>query len=235
MNIEELRKETRFISQKMSRDLVTVQNRLFTQLESLMWIQNNIRLKYSLPPLRGWTASPDVLLKLYEHVRYTKSENIVELGSGASTLILAAAVRDNGTGKVFSFDHDENYLEETRIELEKNDLTDFVELRLAKKSPVNDKALLYKGGSHEWYNIIEFQTLEKIDLLWVDGPPQAICAYSRFPAVPALYEKMSSKAQVWMDDTIRKEEMEICEEWAKQFSLSLRYLKLEKGLGILSK
>lgn len=227
--------ENVYLYKKITRDLVTVQNRLFTQLESLSWIQNNIKLNYSLPATRGWSSSPDVLLKLYEYVRYCKVNKIVELGSGVSTIVLAAAIRDNGGGKLYSFEHNIEYLENTRNELEKNELSHFVDLRLAKTNVIDDDEMKYSDAIQEWYDLSKFSDLKDIDLLWVDGPPQALCTHSRFPALPVLNEKMSSNGQIWMDDTIRKEEREICEKWAKMFSLSLVYSKLEKGLGVLKK
>jgi len=38
-----------------------------------------------------------------------------------------------------------------------------------------------------------------------------------------------------MDDTIRQEEREICERWAKDHGFELEYFPLEKGLGRLTR
>lgn len=56
---------------KLTRDLITVQNRLYAQLESLSWLQRRLAIKGQLPPLRGWAASPDVLLRLHTHIMAT--------------------------------------------------------------------------------------------------------------------------------------------------------------------
>ncbi|MGP9535215.1 hypothetical protein ACT3RY_12370, partial [Halomonas sp. AOP42-E1-30] len=72
-------------------------------------------------------------------------------------------------------------------------------------------------------------------LLWVDGPPGATCLFSRYPALPALAGKLSSSAEVWMDDTIRQEEKDICEHWAANHGFELEYFPLEKGLGRLTR
>lgn len=58
---------------KIVHDLLIVQNRLYAQLESLSWLERALKLRFSLPPLRGWAASPDVLLGLHEHVRLTRA------------------------------------------------------------------------------------------------------------------------------------------------------------------
>lgn len=70
-------------------------------------------------------------------------------------------------------------------------------------------------------------------MVFVDGPPGSICLFSRYPALPALINHLSPDAQIWMDDTIRDEERNICECWAKKFNLELNFLPMEKGLGIL--
>ena len=57
------------------------------------------------PPLRGWATSPDVLLRLHTHIMATRPQVIVEFGSGASTLVIADALRQNGTGKLISIEH----------------------------------------------------------------------------------------------------------------------------------
>lgn len=57
---------------KLTRDLITVQNRLYAQLESLSWLQRRLAIKGQLPPLRGWASSPDVLLRLHIHILTTR-------------------------------------------------------------------------------------------------------------------------------------------------------------------
>ncbi|WP_208596217.1 hypothetical protein [Vreelandella aquamarina] len=81
------------MSNKLTRDLITVQNRLYAQLESLSWLQRRLTIKGQLPPLRGWATSPDVLLRLHAHIMATRPQVIVEFGSGASTLVIADALR----------------------------------------------------------------------------------------------------------------------------------------------
>lgn len=84
-----------------------------------------------------------------------------------------------------------------------------------------------------WYSKTLLHGIENVDLLWVDGPPGATCLFSRYPALPALADKLSADAEVWMDDTIRKEEKDICEKWAKDYGFEVEYYALEKGLGRL--
>jgi hypothetical protein len=86
-----------------------------------------------------------------------------------------------------------------------------------------------------WYQVELLKDVESVDLLWVDGPPGATCLFSRYPALPALANKLSPLAEVWLDDTIRQEEKDICERWAKDYGFELEYYPLEKGLGRLTR
>jgi hypothetical protein len=62
-----------------------------------------------------------------------------------------------------------------------------------------------------------------------------VSIYARYPALPVLYKNLSNKAQVWLDDTNRKDESEIAHAWAEKYKLIPNFFNLEKGLTILCK
>lgn len=220
---------------KVTRDLITVQNRLYAQLESLAWLQRRLAIKGQLPPLRGWATSPDVLLKLHAHIMSTRPNVIVEFGSGASTLVIADALRQNDGGKLISIEHSDYYGAQTLNTLEAEYLQGWVDLRIGDLEAWEGEHLNADDAEKpsRWYPVSLLEGIEQVDLLWVDGPPGATCLFSRYPALPALTDKLSPNVEVWMDDTIRQEEKDICERWAADFGFKLEYYPLEKGLGRL--
>lgn len=220
---------------KVTRDLITVQNRLYAQLESLTWLQRRLKIKGQLPPLRGWATSPDVLLHLHAHIMATRPRVIVEFGSGASTLVIADALRQNGLGKLISIEHSDHYGAQTLGTLQAESLEGWVDLRIGELEAWEREHLNPEDADKpsRWYPASLLESVENVDLLWVDGPPGATCLFSRYPALPALADKLSPNAEVWMDDTIRQEEKDICERWAKDHGFELEYYPLEKGLGRL--
>jgi len=224
-------------SDKFAQELLIVQNRLFAQLESLSWLQRRLKIKGQLPPLRGWAASPDVLLRLHTHIVSTKPKVIVEFGSGASTLVIADALRQNGTGKLVSIEHSAHYGAQTLGTLQAEQLEGWVDLRIGDLEAWEGEHLNPKDAEKpsRWYPVSLLEDIEQVDLLWVDGPPGETCLFSRYPALPALAEKCSPNAEIWMDDTIRQEEKDICERWAKDYGFELEYYSLEKGLGRLTR
>lgn len=221
---------------KVTRDLITVQNRLYAQLESLSWLQRRLAIKGQLPPLRGWATSPDVLLRLHAYIMATRPKIVVEFGSGASTLVIADALRQNGVGKLISIEHSDHYGAQTLGTLQAEFLESWVDLRVGGLEAWEGEHLNPEDAEKpsRWYPVSLLEDVENVDLLWVDGPPGATCLFSRYPALPALADKLSPNAEVWMDDTIRQEEKDICERWAADHGFELEYSPLEKGLGRLT-
>lgn len=228
---------TKGVYGKLFNDLINVQNRIFCQLESLIWLQRQLSIKGSLPPLRGWATSPDVLLKLHTHIINEKPKKIVEFGSGASTIVIADALRQNGIGKLYSIEHSNYYGAITLKNLRAERLHSFVDLRIDDLELWEGNHLNPKNSDKpsKWYSSSLLKELEGIDLIWVDGPPGATCPYSRYPALPTLSKKLLPHAEVWMDDTNRQEEKDICEKWAEDYGFELEYFSLEKGLGRLTR
>lgn len=222
---------------KITSDLLINQNRLYTQMESLSWLQRRLTIKHQLPPLRGWATSPDVLLRLHTHIMTVQPKVVVECGSGASTLVIADALCQNGFGKLISLEHSDYYGAQTLSTLQAESLEKWVDLRIGDLEMWTGEHLnpddVHKPS--RWYPMSLLDGIEKVDLLWVDGPPGATCLFSRYPALPALADKMSPNAEVWMDDTIRDEEKDVCKRWAADYNFYLDYFPLEKGLGRLTK
>lgn len=223
------------VMKKSFKDLIIVQNRIYAQLEALTWLSKALTLSGSLPPLRSWAASPDVLLRLHEYIRYTKPKVVVECGSGSSTLVMADALRQNGEGYLVSLEHSPEFGGKTRELLEREQLLQWVDLRIVDLEPWEGVHL--NDGSDEsvkWYASSAVSGVQNVDLLFVDGPPGATCKYARYPALPALIDRLAPGAQVWMDDTVRQEETDMAKDWAKRFGYTAEFLSLEKGLGVLT-
>ncbi|WP_167470097.1 class I SAM-dependent methyltransferase [Vreelandella andesensis] len=232
---EILSKEQKKHFDKVTSDLIIVQNRLYQQLESLSWLQRRLSIKGSLPPLRGWAMSPDILLRLHTHIMQIQPKLVVELGCGASTVVIADALRQNGCGKLISLEHLQDYANSTLSILEGEGLSPWVTIRVGQLET-------WKGehfntdkddSSCYWYSPEITEHISEIDLLVVDGPPAATCQYARYPALPALSDLLSPDAEIWVDDTIRQEEQDICKQWSERFDFILEFYALEKGLGIL--
>lgn len=232
--LEALSGDMKSLNGRVVREIRAVSDNLYSQIESLISLNKRLSLRDELPPLRKWPASPDFLLHLHKWVCDNKPKIVVETGSGATTLVIADALRRNGYGKLYSFEHLDFYANQTSRMLRNECLSAWVELKLSELVAWNDKHLATTDQNQQinWYNVPEWVG-ENIDLLVVDGPPASTCNYARYPAMSVFYKALTPSAEVWMDDANRPDEKEICQSWADEYSLVVDFYPLEKGLAIL--
>ena len=203
---------------------------LFRQMEALQGLYVELDLKHSLPPTRGWAASPDILLELARHARSAKPATVVECSSGTSTLVLARCMQMNGAGMVFSLEHDPEYAQLTRAQLRRHGLEDWAQVLYAPLRPH-----LLSNEKWPWYDISDLPAWLQIDLLVIDGPPQATRSLARYPAGPLLFKSLARGASVFLDDAARPDERTVLQRWQKEFpALDQSSRPCEKGCAVLS-
>ncbi len=202
---------------------------LFRQLEALQGLYTDLGLSRSLPDTRGWAASPDFLLELTRHALADRPAVVVECSSGTSTLVLARCMQINGGGKVYSLAHDAAYARETRRQLDRHGLSAWAEVIDAPLT-----AREFGGATWPWYATDRLPRDAEIDMLVIDGPPQATRSLARYPAGPALFGSLSPGAAVFLDDAYRPDEQQILRRWADEYpEIEQRLLPCEKGCAVL--
>lgn len=186
--------------------------------------------------MRNWAMSPDVLLKLHEYITNAKPKIVLEFGSGVSTIVICDALRQNNSGRLISIEHLEKFMKETMEVIKNENLSSFLDLRLAPLKIWTGEHLCNEKPVF-WYDekVIDTSNLKEIDLLIVDSLPESTNPYARYPALPIIYKNLSNKAQVWLDDANRKDEADIAHAWAEKYKLIPDFFNLEKGLTILCK
>lgn len=204
---------------------------LFRQMEALQGLYLDLGLRKSLPATRGWAASPDFLLELARHALQEKPLNVVECSSGTSTLVLARCMQLNGHGKVYSLEHEPHFARQTRRQLAHHGLSDWAEVLDAPLRPH-----VYADGDWPWYAEEVLPAGLAIDLLVIDGPPQATHALARYPAGPALFARLAGGASVFLDDAGRADEQVILLRWSQEFpELAQSSRPCEKGCAVLTR
>jgi hypothetical protein len=204
---------------------------LFHQVEALQGLYVDLGLKKSLPPTRGWAASPDFLREIAQHALEKKPAQVVECSSGTSTLIMARCMQLNGSGKVYSLEHDHEYAQTTRNHLARHGLSDWATVF---DTPLRLHRI--KDETWPWYTEEVLPAGCKIDMLIVDGPPMVTRPLARYPAGPILFPLLGAHAAVFLDDSARNEEKKILETWHDEFpELHQTYRACEKGCAVLLK
>lgn len=210
---------TDFIVRTLSRDVTQT-------LQTADQLRHEFKFDQPLPPLRGWAASPDVLLLIARHVRHAGPAVIVECGSGSSTLVLAQAAKLNGHGHVYSIDHDGAFAEETRNLLDRHGLSEWATVCHA---PLRETEIA--GTRWTWYDIECLPRTPLIDLLFIDGPPAGDPSpWARYPAGPILFPHLAAEGIVFADDTARPGETAVLQRWTREFPHLRQYTHFcEKG------
>lgn len=187
-------------------------------------------LQVPLPPLGGWAASADFLLEVSRCARDVRPAIAVELGSGASTVVLGRVLQQLGGGHLYSLDHDARFAAQTRRLVDDHGLRDYVTVLHAPLSPSDQGA-----ASPPWYALDDLP-LGDIDLLIVDGPPETVAPLARYPAGPRLLPRLAPGGVVLVDDSLRADEREMVRRWQAEFpDLEVAERPSRKGCTILSR
>ncbi len=206
-------------------------NRQFRQLEALQGLYIELKLDKSLPPTRGWAASPDFLIELARHAREARPGIVVECSSGTSTVVLARTLQLNGRGKVYSLEHDPHYAQLTRELLARHGLSEWAVVLDAPLEPLDVGNVPYT-----WYRASVLPALPQIDMLVIDGPPQAVGRLARYPAGPVLLPRLAPGGAVFLDDAARPDEQEAVQRWRDAFAdLQVSTRNCEKGCAVLQR
>ena len=196
----------------------------YRQLEALHALYATLKPHLPLPPMRLWAISPDFATLQVGLIAEHKPKLIVELGSGVSTLISCYALRTFSIeGRVIALDHDADYAGRTRDLLRTHGLDGLATVIHAPIAPET-----------RWYDLAAFPEDLSIDLLVVDGPPQAVGPMARYPALPNLWAHLAPGALILVDDTMRSDEQQMVARWLAEFHLDIIVsVANEKGAAIL--
>lgn len=201
----------------------------YRQIEALMALYALIHPRQPLPPMRLWAASPDFALLVAQTILHTRPKRILELGSGSSTLISAYCLEQIGSGKITSIDHEIEFASKTSDTLRNHALDEFVTIVHAPLTPLE-----LDRENWRWYTVDALHGISEIDLLIVDGPPEAVGSLARYPALSVLFDRLAQNAVILVDDAYRADERQMVMRWLAEFDIHLdSTIANEKGAIIL--
>lgn len=201
------------------------QNRLDDeQLQALIGLYVSLHPRAPLPQTRRWAASPDMLLFYSRQILKRKPEVIVELGSGVSSVVAGYCTQKNKRGKAIVLDHEKFWADNTRDYLVEHGLEKEVEVRHAPLKTVNAE-----GGIYQWYDPEALKDIERIDLLFIDGPPDSLDEEIRMPAFYVLGERLSEDGVIILDDAYRLTYRTRATDWARTHGFIAEWHPFEKG------
>jgi len=164
-----------------------------------------------------WTATDSFLSLIADVCFENKPQTIIEAGSGISTVLCAACLREIGCGKVISLEHDEQYAKRTANWIASNHLNDWADVYV---TPLRHYDI--NGNGYLWYDFeAATHRVDVVDMFVVDGPPGRIHRLIRYPCLPLFADKITTKTIVIMDDAQRSDEQEIIRRWNNEFQLTI--------------
>ena len=179
-----------------------------------MSIEQQLGIKFPIY-WNDWSIEEEFARYLIYKIITNRPVNIVELGSGTSTLIILKTLKKLGYKYNFtSFDSDESFIKNSKNLLISEDVYDEEKVKLIY-APIKD--LEINGNLYKWYDKEKFNfNFDKIDLLFVDGPVGGLCKNARYPALKAMKPYLKEGSITILHDAKRLDEIEILEMWKKE-------------------
>ena len=183
----------------------------YCQIEAVARLTSSLNSERPIPALRGWRLGPDAACFLIHYLRSEKIENVFEIGSGASTIIIATVLEQKGSGKVQALEHDREQATRCQLQLEKYGLSKYAEVHYA---PLVEHSI--SGKPWLWYDLSQISPQYQIDLLLIDGPPVWIQKHARYPALPLLKQYLAEHTIILLDDAHRWSERGTLRTWSHE-------------------
>ena len=149
----------------------------------------------------GWSTGamrPSGLVLTLNEILWFQRRNVVELGSGVSTLFIARLLAERvPEGQLLSIEHNEDWAALVDDRLNREKLTGVARVIHVPLRPT-ERTLDSAPGA--WYDEARLRAdlTGKIDLLLVDGPPAygKASPTSRYPAIPALSSEFADSFSI---------------------------------------
>ena len=167
----------------------------------------------ALPHLGSWKADTVFLGHIVQAIETLRPREVVELGCGASSLVIARALERNGGGRLTSFDQNAEFTAATEAWLKSHGLSAQIHHAPIGADP--------SRWSSIWYDLSHLPN--EIDLLVIDGPPWALNPLIRGRA-EVLFDRLRPGGMVLLDDAARPGERAVAWRWRRDWpDIAFRY------------
>lgn len=160
----------------------------------------------ALPHLGSWKADTYFLHRIVDAIEEMRPANVVELGSGASSLVIAKALSLHGGGKLTSYDQHSDFIRSMPGWLAEHGLE-----AVFRHAPLTTRDSRWPGL---WYDVDHLP--KTIGVLVIDGPPWTIHPFVRGMA-DRLFDRIAMGGMVLLDDAARPGERVVERRWRKHW------------------
>lgn len=170
----------------------------------------------------GWSASNEFLRAGLDHAMTCKG-NILECGSGLSTILMAYVAQRTGKS-LLSLEHHPDWGQRVTEVLHSYGLS-AAQLHITP---------LCNYGGFDWYSVPANLQEQPFGLVICDGPPGSTLG-GRFGLMPVAGGLLIPDAKILLDDIERSDERAVIERWITEFDMTLEIRRTQKPFGILTK
>jgi predicted O-methyltransferase YrrM len=203
---------------------------LYDQVAGLLQIQSVLSGGPVLKSLRHWAISPDAIALILADLQERTRPSIVEFGCGQSTVIFASWVKQRG-GQLTTYEHDPQYADVIRKQLDALGLTAHVDLRVV---PLIDPPQIAGLPASRSYQLPADQ--ERFDIALVDGPPYWCGEAGRYYPLQWSVDRLNPGGAAYLDDAARIPEQRIVTVLKSLHpGVAAEELRAEKGLTRLTR
>jgi len=183
-------------------------------------------------PFSRTSLKPIVISLLLNDIIVHQRKNILELGCGLSTILMARMIEQNGLEtKITSVDHNLGWIDLMSGIISKENLQNKVNLIY---SPLKTEKE-WNNKKYYWYDedILNKKLGINYDLILIDGPPawNPEIEFSRIFAFPFLTKKLNDKTfSIMLDDIGRNGEKEAMNYWSSLIGIQSKILYNQVGI-----
>lgn len=174
-------------------------------------------------PFTGSSIRPFCLLHLINDIIINNRKNIIEFGSGISTVMVGRLIKTNRlNATVLSVENDLDWVKELRRILEKENLSGIVTIIHAPLT-----ACKLGLDNNQWYdlNVLNKKVNDQFDMVVIDGPQawEVGKERARFPALPFMSKRMLDSFSIYLDDANRVGERSVLDIWKEMYEIEFRF------------
>lgn len=160
----------------------------------------------------GWSLGREGAKAILKLLDKHQPKLILDVGSGASTILFAAWAGENNA-RVVSLEHEKLYADATKKELKKYGLKAELKVR---------PLIQFRQG---WFYAAHLPS--EIDFCLIDGPPGT---YGRGASLYQIFPHLADNYLVVLDDANREGEKKILKQWKDDFPIKVRKNRLNHRL-----
>jgi methyltransferase family protein len=195
-------------------------------------------LMTSYVPWTAWSMRPGALVSLVNEIGIKRRRQVVELGSGTSTLFIARTLAPVG-GRLLSIEHDDEWAAHLDEQLRHEGLQDVATIArvpLTAYTANREETSSAWTLPRVWYDVVTLRAVcpDGVDMLIVDGPPAGKQeeVLVREPAVRELCARLATTFTVALDDADRPAERETITRWEEQLDIEITLVeRIALGIG----